>query len=360
MSNAYQTMGQAPFAMLADVVRGYKQKGAREQQQQELSQILTNPEGGAATREGIMGRMAQSQNPQLQNMALAMMLRQPEQAKNPFGGSFDANAFNIALTGDVNDPQTQAAYQQLKSDKISRNPTTGDVIEIKGFVPEVIERRFSGVFDQPSADMPPQAGAGGEQVSERVKVYKGEGKPATSDESKAMGFANRMIGAEGIYDELIAEGFEPASFSTGVQETFAGSSLTPDLIAQSALSEPVKRYLGSKLDFVTAVLRRESGAAISAAEFETEDKKYFPQVGDGAKTLADKKARRQRALEAMGKSAGKAYERDFPMEYNTIFGATPTQPKAKKLSPRDQEALDWANANPKDPRAIKIKANLGM
>jgi hypothetical protein len=37
-----------------------------------------------------------------------------------------------------------------------------------------------------------------------------------------------------------------------------------------------------------------------------------------------------------------------------------TQPKPKELNPRDKSALDWANANPDDPRSSKIKQRLGV
>ena len=40
------------------------------------------------------------------------------------------------------------------------------------------------------------------------------------------------------------------------------------------------------------------------------------------------------------------------------FEAASDKPPSK-LSPEDQQALDWANANPNDPRAAKIKAALG-
>ena len=33
---------------------------------------------------------------------------------------------------------------------------------------------------------------------------------------------------------------------------------------------------------------------------------------------------------------------------------------AKTLSAPDQQALNWANSNPKDPRAAQIKQKLGM
>ena len=32
----------------------------------------------------------------------------------------------------------------------------------------------------------------------------------------------------------------------------------------------------------------------------------------------------------------------------------------KRLGPTDQAALDWANANPEDPRSLKIKQRLGV
>lgn len=34
--------------------------------------------------------------------------------------------------------------------------------------------------------------------------------------------------------------------------------------------------------------------------------------------------------------------------------------KSVGLAPADQQALDWANANPKDPRAAEIKQHLGV
>lgn len=50
-----------------------------------------------------------------------------------------------------------------------------------------------------------------------------------------------------------------------------------------------------------------------------------------------------------------------------IGGGTPAEPKAgqaqapqPEISPRDQSALDWANANPDDPRSQRIKQRLGI
>jgi hypothetical protein len=38
----------------------------------------------------------------------------------------------------------------------------------------------------------------------------------------------------------------------------------------------------------------------------------------------------------------------------------PAKPAAATLAPVDKQALDWANANPKDPRSLQIKQRLGQ
>ena len=53
-------------------------------------------------------------------------------------------------------------------------------------------------------------------------------------------------------------------------------------------------------------MRRESGAAISATEWEEEYKTFFPQPGDGPETIDEKRQARQVAQESMGAQAGHA------------------------------------------------------
>jgi hypothetical protein len=42
-----------------------------------------------------------------------------------------------------------------------------------------------------------------------------------------------------------------------------------------------------------------------------------------------------------------------------VVGKPPKSP-TKTLSAQDQQALNWANANPNDPRSVQIKQRLGM
>ena len=66
--------------------------------------------------------------------------------------------------------------------------------------------------------------------------------------------------------------------------------------------------MAAKTDFITAVLRKESGAAISVSEFEKEDRKYFPQPGEGPEVIEQKRKARERALQSMIAQSGPAYE----------------------------------------------------
>jgi hypothetical protein len=46
--------------------------------------------------------------------------------------------------------------------------------------------------------------------------------------------------------------------------------------------------------------------------------------------------------------------------YDTTYSYRAGAAAAPQLSPQDKEALDWANSNPRDPRAAKIKQRLGV
>jgi hypothetical protein len=55
----------------------------------------------------------------------------------------------------------------------------------------------------------------------------------------------------------------------------------------------------ARRNFVTAVLRKESGAAISPGEFATESLKYFPQPGDTDSVIRQKQNARETAVKAL-------------------------------------------------------------
>lgn len=62
----------------------------------------------------------------------------------------------------------------------------------------------------------------------------------------------------------------------------------------------------ARRDFVNAVLRQESGAAIGASEFENAAKQYFPQPGDTSAVVAQKTRNRRLAIQGLQANAGRA------------------------------------------------------
>ena len=82
-----------------------------------------------------------------------------------------------------------------------------------------------------------------------------------------------------------------------------------------ARSPEGQTYTTAKEDFITAVLRKESGAVINADEFTREDRKYFPQKGDTPERIQQKAEARRRAIDGVIAESQGAYEQ--------MFGAPP-------------------------------------
>jgi hypothetical protein len=89
------------------------------------------------------------------------------------------------------------------------------------------------------------------------------------------------------------------------------------LIGQIASGVPLGNYVKSakyqqyeqaKNNFITALLRDESGAAIGTQEFLRYEKELFPQPGDSSSVIAQKAEARRTATDAMKKSAGPGYK----------------------------------------------------
>ncbi|AWN47544.1 hypothetical protein DK419_15535 [Methylobacterium terrae] len=119
-----------------------------------------------------------------------------------------------------------------------------------------------------------------------------------NDQGKAAGFTDRMMGSE-----QVLRGLEDINSGLGGGAAGSVSQFTPN----SFKTSDRQRFEQAKKDFVNSQLRRESGAAISQKEFENADTQYFPQPGDGADVIAQKRVNRQRAIEAMGREGGPSY-----------------------------------------------------
>ena len=84
-------------------------------------------------------------------------------------------------------------------------------------------------------------------------------------------------------------------------------------------------YMQAKLNFMTATLRKRSGAAISVGEFQNEDKRYFPQPGDSPEVIANKTRAREQEIRSLQVEAGRKL---LPPQVVPFQGA-PTAPQGQ-------------------------------
>jgi hypothetical protein len=134
----------------------------------------------------------------------------------------------------------------------------------------------------------PRTGTGRTVTGPDGQPLPGTTKPLTEGQSKALLFGSRMRDADKILQTLAGEG-------TQTSVPGSGAPLVGGII--NSLSSDNRQMLNqAKTDFMTAVLRRESGAAISSGEFTTADKQYFPQIGDGPGVISQKAKNRELAI----------------------------------------------------------------
>lgn len=125
------------------------------------------------------------------------------------------------------------------------------------------------------------------------------GGKMTENQSKDAGYAERMFQAEQVLSD-------PAVVSAAQSRVQRGYAGTP-YIGNSLVSPEYQKYDQAQRNFINAILRRESGAAISQSEFDNANLQYFPQPGDSPEKLALKAQNRRTAIEGIASGAGKAY-----------------------------------------------------
>lgn len=144
------------------------------------------------------------------------------------------------------------------------------------------------------------------------------GKPLTSDQSNATAFGIRMKESNDILNKLEEQGVKNTgiirSTASGIvgmtpfvgehlqQGVHAGMNVLPGALGGPSAEQ--QQVDAARRNFVTAVLRKESGAAISASEFYNESQKYFPQPGDSDEVIKQKRHARETAIKAMEIQAG--------------------------------------------------------
>lgn len=152
-------------------------------------------------------------------------------------------------------------------------------------------------------------------------------KAPTEGQAKALAFASRMQVADEILGELAANGKRlPNLAKQGLEQVpLIGGALGMGANLFSTADQ--QQIEQAQRDFINAVLRRESGAAISMGEFANARQQYFPQPGDSPQVLAQKAANRQTAIEGFKAEFG---DQGQPQFDKIVSGARAARQAAKK------------------------------
>ncbi len=134
-----------------------------------------------------------------------------------------------------------------------------------------------------------------------VDIPTDRSKSLTDAQANALQYSERMKFNNDVLHKLESTGFDPSGVGAAVQEW------TPNFLA----TEDFQKYDAARRNWVSAVLRKESGAAISKSEEAGAVNQYFPKLGDSRGTVAQKAALRILAEENMRKAVGEI-KRDKP------------------------------------------------
>jgi hypothetical protein len=154
-----------------------------------------------------------------------------------------------------------------------------------------LQAEMNAPYVEDTRQKPAPAGYRWTQDGARLEPIPGgpaaEGKALTDAQSKALLFGNRMAAAEQIFGELAKDGVNVSV--PGSRAPLIGG------MVNALQPESRQRLDQAKRDFINAVLRRESGAVITDAEFANAEQQYFPQIGESAAVIEQKRKARELA-----------------------------------------------------------------
>lgn len=156
------------------------------------------------------------------------------------------------------------------------------------------------------------------------------------NQSKDSGYANRMFAAEQTLRN-------PKTIEAA--KSLYDNSVSKIPVAGNFLrSDAFQNYDQAARDFINATLRRESGAAINASEFDNAYKQYLPRPGDSPEVLAQKQRNRQTTIAGIAGGGGQSYKP--PFVFNDAGEMIPSgNPRQGAQKPKEQGAAI-------DPKAV--------
>ena len=175
-------------------------------------------------------------------------------------------------------------------------------------------------------------------IQPRGEPLKGKSAGMTESQGNATAFGMRMKDSHAVLKDLENKGETNTGLVRGavggtvglvplIGDKLTGATdnifnVLPSVLG--GMSPEQQQIQNSRINFITAVLRKESGASIAPSEFAMAEKLYFPQPGNDASVIKQKQKARELAIKAMEIQAGPGAK--------SIQSLTPGTPGGKSAS----------------------------
>lgn len=193
----------------------------------------------------------------------------------------------LEINGQLVDPNTYKVLADFRTPAVQGEKDTALIRELKAAglkegTPEFQEAILAN--NRPKGMMIESDGQGGFKMVQGTDVSGGANMNV--EQGKNTGFLLRAQDADKVITSLEKEG-------TSIWNNTAGQ--LPG-IGNFLRGDNAQRFDQAKRDFINAQLRQESGAVISPEEFANAEVQYFPQPGDSAAVIEQKRLNRQNAI----------------------------------------------------------------
>jgi hypothetical protein len=243
---------------------------------------------------------------------------------------------DIASQGQLNLARQKFAWEQANPGFELKETESGDIVGVNKRTLQAFPVMLGGAA--PAAPMAAPAASGmpgarvqaipgmnsvlDQQVPATAPVagtpLRGKGTALTESQGNATAYGMRMKEANAVLEPLEKAGKTNTGLIKGAVsgtvglvpfigdklEDVSGSIFNALPRVLGGLSPEQQQVAQARINFITALLRKESGAAIGASEFATAEKNYFPKPGDDDATIAQKQQARKTAIRAMEIQAG--------------------------------------------------------
>lgn len=158
-------------------------------------------------------------------------------------------------------------------------------------------------------------------------------------------WADRLLRAEKQIDDVAGIDAKTGKPAQGAYNPArAANAWWPDNAygANLANSKEWQQYQQAAREGIAAILRKDTGAAVTQTEWDLYFPMLYPQPGDSPEVVAQKKASREANAKALRASSGPAFDRMFP-QYGggAPAGATPAAGAPVRAQNAQGQVIEW-------------------